>query len=563
MEVGSPVDLRTGFFSRKKGDALEYQPREEILAILDAAISDIPDIGDRRLVELVDKIAKEQREGVGPWSPFKPYSQDGPKKVAAVISDKSLPSSWREGAWKKALFELSSFVPRGSVRVLSIDDAVRGLRGSEGDPEGPLGMDTSTNSGSPFFLAGWYPGDEVGQKAAEKAEAYQWYASKAEELIKVCESEDGQIPGYVAIVSQRLVQKGKDPYGPKNKRMVIAFPKHEAIMGRTFSLGVMEQLRKVKMHGVQVMCGWTDLPTIDDNMQRMLKRAESRGRIVLSGDVSAYDATLPPQIIRDVGYVIADWVRGRRHLIREMVDAMIERTSLITPTKYWRGTPSSLKSGSSLTNLIGSMANIAIQLYGKYAKYYEIETLAVLGDDFVLDGNGVSPDATSKTFQDFGMESHPDKQFFEHGALHYLQRLHYLGRPGGMYDVYRALGHALGLERQVSRSQRMNKYAYIVRALSQAQNCVFHPYFLALIETLKMGDKLDLGAEFADPMVLVQEAGTPGEQIIKQDVNAPWKSPGSGTSFKDWPVNGVLRGEKLPEAGEELFIRVHGRKPEM
>lgn len=310
-----------------------------------------------------------------------------------------------------------------------------------------------------------------------------------------------------------------------------------------------------------MMCGWTNLGNIDEQMQVVLRLAESKGRTILSGDVSNFDATLPPRALAQVGYVVARWIRGHEKVVIKLVDQMIYKTQLITPTKLYRAGPSSLKSGSGGTNLLGSLTNLAIQRYGQELGMYKLENFCVLGDDFILDGEGVGPDATAEVFSHFGMLSHPDKQFYEPHALQYLQRIHTFGDVGGVYSVYRALGHALGLEHMPQKADRMNSYAYVVRALSQVQNCVFNPYFPDLIKLLSSLDKYRLGAIFADPQQLVAKAGTAGAKMVEVDINTPWKSTGGNTSFQNWLVNGVLRDEVIPPRGKALFQRVYGRAP--
>jgi hypothetical protein len=396
------------------------------------------------------------------------------------------------------------------------------------------------------------------KKQAESTIAYKWYVNRVNQLVKELNVDDDTLPTWIAIMGQRLVQKaeGKEE---KRKRIIMAFPKEEAILWKLLTPVAMESIREWKLSGqVKIMCGWYDLPTIDIEMQRMLINAESKGRTVLSGDVSNYDASLPPQILMDVGAVLARHVSGKSRLYEKLVRAMLYNTYLITPNKLWEPQPSSLKSGSGVTNLIGSLTNIAIQYYGVEAGIYKLDNMAVLGDDFVLDGEGVSPEATEEVFSHLQMESHPDKQFYEPKALHYLKRLHILGLPGGIASVFRTLGSALSFEQLQFKPAEWNPFAYVVRALSQLQNAVFNPAFEDLVHYLQSGDKYGLGAEYT-PDELVKKAGKPGEQMLKADETATWKHHSKENGFTSWAVNGVLRGETLPPLGNERFNRVHAQ----
>jgi hypothetical protein len=342
---------------------------------------------------------------------------------------------------------------------------------------------------------------------------------------------------------------------------VIAFPKDNAIVWKILTPSAIEALRMITADGgVRIFVGWVDLPAIDMNMQVMLKLAEAEGRTVLSGDVSNFDANLPPKLIEKIGEVIGSWTRGYEHLFANLVRGELYNTSLITPNKFWDAQPSSLKSGSGGTNFVGSLCNLAIQYYGEEIGMYKVRNVCVLGDDFVLDGEGVSPEATSEVFAHFGMESNPSKQFVERGFLHFLQRLHQLGRPGGIASVMRTLGHAMSLERLQFPSSQWNKYSYTVRTLSQLQNAVFNPWFTSLVDTVKSGDRVKLGADFNDPNELVKQSGIAGEYMLEQAGNVTWKDLGKMTAFPNWAVNGVVRGESLPSDVNALYQRVYGRE---
>jgi len=561
MAAGNDTDYRTPFYAMHTEDGLEYPKRSEVVEILDAKVSGISS-GDPYLDRILQGVEDDQKKDIGPISMFLPWLMDGPEKAKKVYQNKEYHAHFNKAAWERALERLESLVGPQSQGVLSVDMAVNGMTsgGDEDDENVPVGLDTTTNSGAPYFITPWRPTEEMKEaKFREVDEAYNYYIATAKSSIREMRSGAGEYPLQLAIASQRLVQKGPEPYNPKSKRLVIAFPKDEAIIWKTFTPPLMETLRKVRSsNGVEIMCAWNDLRFIDERMQTFLRHADSQGRTVLSGDVSNFDATLPPSAIVDVGRVVATWVRGYTNLIQGLVYRMVFGTGLITPDKYYEPGPSSLKSGSGGTNLLGSLLNLAIQYYGEEVGFYKLDGVCVLGDDFILDGEGVSPEATAETFEHFNMESHPDKQFYEARCLHYLQRLHYLGRPGGMSSIYRTIGHALGLERTSTKAGIWNRFAYILRALGQLQNCVFNPWFPQLVETLKEGDNLKLGQEFSDPMDLVEQAGPLGTEILREDINAPWKRTGANTSFRNWAVNGVVRGEVLPEPGEGLFERVYG-----
>jgi hypothetical protein len=562
LERGNVIDARTPFFGERRGEKFHYRDREEIAAILDEKIKGISS-GDTDLDEVLRNLEMDQRRDLGPWSQFLPFSQDGPKKAVAVYTDKSYSETLDGKSLERSLEWEMSLVKQQSVQPTSIDVAIHGTQSGD-DVLSPTGLDTTTNSGYPYFSSHWAPSDDgLNADNEELAEVLQYHRKKSQELLSECNASGGSIPAWVAVTFQRLVPKGPEPYGPKTKRLVIAFDKTEAILAKTFTPGVQMALRKaVADGGVRIMCAWFTKSVIDVNMQHMLSVAYENDRTVLSGDITNFDATVPPDLLLRVGNVVASWVRGSERLVNALYKAMVANTYLLSPGKFYDAQPSSLKSGSGLTNLTGSLVNLVVLRYGHELGLYKIENVCVLGDDFVIDGPGVDPESISECFSHFGLVAHPDKQFFSPRALHYLQQCHWLGRPGGIASVYRTLNHVLGLER-LPTGKNYGPYFYSVRALSQIQNTVFSPFFSSLVDLVRSGDKYELGASFANPLDMLKESGPLGEEIVRIDTNKPWKVTGGETSFQNWLVNGYLRGEHIPDAGGALFQRVYGKVPDL
>jgi hypothetical protein len=297
---------------------------------------------------------------------------------------------------------------------------------------------------------------------------------------------------------------------------------------------------------------------IDQDMQLMLRTAEDGGRAVISGDVAGYDASIPPALIAKMGYMIGGWLFNAEYLGVGLCRSLAYGVDLITPNKIWQHGPSSMKSGSGLTNLVDSLILLTILIYGEKIGMYKIVNVAVQGDDFVLDAIGATPEKIQTIFSHFGMDAHPDKQMYTRRALQYLQRVHFLGWTGGISSVYRTLGSLLSYERLRYRSKDWTGYTDVVRAISQLDNCVFNPAFEPLVEFVREGDKFDLGAGIS-PSLVLQKSGDAGEDVIYRDTNASWKSGGDINGFAQNAVNGVLRDEQLPPLGSrERFIRAYG-----
>lgn len=562
LSTGSSADLRTPFFAKagRTGKTLEVQDRSTIIAQFNrlyASTKQMEQVGEP-IRGLIDEFESDHVKDIGVMSAFRPWAVDGPAKAKAVFTDKSVISGFNHKAWANAVSRVASLVPTGSCKFLSVEEAIHGTKN---DPEG--GLDTTTNSGLPWVCSPWKPHDELPMnKRVLAEECFKWYVSEVKGLYPFLRTirSDHELPYWYALVGQRLVQKGSNTQGPKRKRIIEAYPKHEAILAKIATTEMMNEVRKyLAPSGNRLMCSWFDQPTIDSNMQLILKEAHDNGRTVLSGDISSFDATIPPWVLWDVACALSTWTECPAY-VKNLMRMMIYRTILVTPTGCYGPGPSSMKSGSGFTNLLGSMSNLALLLYGEEAGHYKIHSIAVQGDDLVMDGDGAVPESIEFTLSHFGMEAHPDKQWFKPGSLQYLKRLHLLGRPGGIASVYRTLGSVLSLERMQLKSAEWNKYAYVVQALSRLQNATFNPCFETLVRFIQSGDKIRLGAEMT-VHELTSGAGKAGEIIMREQVRHSWKDLGDQVSFDQWTVNGVVRGEELPLEPSARFRRVYGKDP--
>lgn len=516
------------------------------------------------------KTEEDQLENIGPKSKFLPWPDDGPEKIAAVMCDKPKRLGFNQSAWLKALSAVASVLPKGSVHPITIEEALKGMGGQP-----KYALDPTTSGGSPGWVGDWANTSRMNEETPNniaRLVQYRWILAQSRAIVKASQSggPDELIPlSWIGTCSQRLVQKGLDPLKSKNgkplkgKRVVIAMPKPEVVAGKTLMAPLQPALVNGfvnEVDGSSVIAGWLPQPRLDKTVQYMLDHAERNGRTVLSGDISAFDASLPPWAMWDVAQAIATWfdVPGRK-LFRSILYADVFNTTVITPSGLLGPGPSSVKSGSIFTSLMGCMCNYAIQKYGEAVGLYKIDVTHVMGDDFIIDGPGVGPESLEEAFAAFGMECNASKQFFERGSCHFLQRLHVLGLPGGMASVARVGGGALAVEddTQLKYDER-NPFAYIFQALARLENAAFNPQFTDLVEWLSRGDeRYHLGRELPVESI-VRRAGSYADRKLREAVNRPWTSTGSGVPFSKWSVNRVLRGEKMPAPGKERFQFVYG-----
>jgi len=554
LAEGNMADVRTPFYI--------HQSRPQIVKALDNIVESAdalqilqqPDPGFR---EVWWQCEEGQRSNIGIQSAYLPWTLDGPKKVLAVMSDKSPGKDLDTNAVQQALQDVSHLLPAGCIRHTTIDESLRGMGGNP-----KFALDPTTNGGYPTWISGWGRTLSTGETNSDRGQALQYYLSKADQQLSTIKRTHSIIDiSYAGTTGQRLVQKGPNPLKPKDgklkgKRIVIMMPKEEAILGKTVMAPLQQALAKVRNQtsGVRLIPAWASQPTLDKNMQVFLQYAEAHGRTVLSGDISSFDATLPPWFMWECAQAMAAWMEPETaRIFLSIMKADVYSTSVITPTGIVAARPSSVKSGSIFTSLIGCIANYAIQRYGMYAGYYRIDQQCVMGDDFIIDGDGVVPEAISKAFADFGMECNASKQFCERGYLHFLQRLHKLGAPGGMGSVYRICGNILSLEDDTQmKAEERTAEAYVFQALARLENGNYNPLFDDLCEFIADGDSMHLMSS-VDPDAIVRLAGTYAQRKMEEGKIKPWTSTGRGVPFRNWAVNRVLRGEQLPPIGIQRY----------
>lgn len=562
MEKGNRIDDRTPIYS--------WLDRPSIKAGLWGQVRDNVDLltangAFEPFVKAWDEVEQDQASNWGPQSQFLPWTLDGPKKLHAVMSDKPPLRDLNWNAVRKAQEWISSLLPPASIHAITIKEALAGMHG---DPK--FALDPTTNAGYPSWVRIWYPKTEEQTDEARRM-TFKLVVDQASALWDLAHNQ----PDYRKLVrdrwgtaSQRTVQKGMEPLKPndkgelKGKRLVIAMPKDESILSKTVSSPMQFDLTRVrnKSSGVRLIPAWAPMPVLDRNLQKFLQHAHDHKRIPLSGDISAFDASVPPFVIWLVAQAMSVWMdqpTAAIFLSLEFSDTY--RTGVISPDRVVEPCPSSVKSGSNFTSINGCMINAFIQKYGEFAGYYEADQLCVMGDDFILDGDGVTPEAISHAFADFGMVCNASKQFVYPDAVHFLQRLHVLGMPGGMGSIFRVGGSTLAVEddTQMKWDER-NRYAFIFQALARLENANFNPEFETLVRFIAQGDKRYHLGEKMSIQEIVRGAGSYAERKLMEASLKPWKSTGSGVPFTHWAVNRVLRGEKLPPPGQERFKAIYG-----
>lgn len=298
-------------------------------------------------------------------------------------------------------------------------------------------------------------------------------------------------------------------------------------------------------------------------MQDHIGYCSSHGLKCLSGDIAGFDVLVIPELWQYLVNGMASWFRSEERFFKALNRSVITHCRVLSPTGVMRSGPSSIKSGSGGTNFIDSQYNKLAIYYGEEIGLYKAESYAVQGDDFILAGVGVEPDAVAEAYSHLGLTVHPDKKNFAAGRSNFLQRLHIEGWKGGIASVYRVLASCLVYEKLVYSSNQWNPYLETIQLVSKLENAAFHPAFSAVVEYVASLDKYQL-FRAATGREILERAGHNAADLLARDsassISTRTLDPGKD-GFSMSATNGVLRGEKLPAVGSDArFQRVYGEK---
>jgi hypothetical protein len=558
-------DLRTPLFSDKVGGKLVHKSYTAILEefddIFDTVMNQLGKVDDY-LRGLIEDMESGQRKKVGSKSLHFGWPKDGPDKVEALYSTKKPGDGFSRAAWDLALVETAKLVPSNSVNFISKEEAINGIP-TGSNVQGQIdmvGMDTTTNSGLPGVTSPYKPSED--QKPAQREQSalvYENIMSEVERLEPLLRR--GEVPHWVALVGQRLTSAGiKWKESDKKKRLIIAIQKAETILWKKITVGIYAALREYKHNGVPPFVAVIDLPAIDYYIQVALREAEDNGEILLGGDYAGFDQTINPELLGTLGPIIDKWLINGGKYASSLVTAMTKNVTLVTPNKIYPEKDMGMPSGSGGTNLGDSLYNYNALKYGEVRGYYKIRHIAVQGDDFIISGPGVTAESVERATSEVGLVAHKEKQFYKRGATNFLQRLHVLGRVGGIASVYRTLGSSLVYERMLFKSGDWNAFVDIVRTLSQLENAAFSPAFEELCRFVRDNDKYKLGAKYPSSTVM-KMAGSTGKVVVEKDNIGAWKSGHGAEGFEKLAVNGVIRERELPPHGSiARFLAVYGER---
>jgi hypothetical protein len=276
---------------------------------------------------------------------------------------------------------------------------------------------------------------------------------------------------YPVVLYWRGQQDG--PSKTKN-RVISGFDHSETILGATILYPVLSYLRK--LNGFSA---WSGDDYVDIAITSLLHA--SHGRRIISMDYHHFDSSLSVFLLNHVDDILGSWFdevgRSRVQLLASIANTI----PIVVPCKLeWLHRNGGMPSGSVLTNLRDTIANLLAGVYTGIRSGSKLYKYELLGDDSVfIFENDMDPKSLSEYVSELGLESNPEKQFVSRDAVHFLQRWHstrYMvnGVAHGVRSPFRALAGMTGYERFRTG---WNKWMDTVRWIMQGNQLRNHSKF--------------------------------------------------------------------------------------
>lgn len=240
---------------------------------------------------------------------------------------------------------------------------------------------------------------------------------------------------------------------------------------------------------------WVSRAAVDRAVSRVMR---SR-RVMFSIDFSGFDASVPNEVIDVVFDALAYWCEPGDAALVEFLRNSFKYTGIYVPgrVEYYHGENrmGGVPSGSKLTNLVDSLANIFIMHYAAQCAKCSVVDLLVQGDDaLVTFSGGMTKEKLCYYIErDCGMRISPEKTTVDRDSCSFLQmnyhRSYHDGRGNypGVRSIMRSLGRMMSREHSpppvpddwaeahpgLDWSELMDAF----RALQQVDYCSGHPSF--------------------------------------------------------------------------------------
>jgi hypothetical protein len=553
------------FVSRRdaKGKPVQFEDYSKIAKQFETKVLD--KLSERTshplILEHMPHIERAQLSKLGPKSQFVPYYESKLHERVDEVMEDSNSILVEDAALNATIDYLRSFIERGSVPLVSIDQVWNTLPDEKdmGDINAPS-LDFTTNSGPPFYMRQWR--DITGQDATRNrvSDAILRTAKYYNRYL-----QDGVPVPWRSIMAHRLTSGGHENFATK-ERPVIAMEKANAVCGKRVTYKLLDAGRKVAIGAegltTRPFVAWLDAPHLDIEMKMLLEyQRQNKDIVINSSDVSAFDSSANSNLIMLAGEIVGYWMKGGQKYVRALAESMACHTSVLAPGGLHLPARGGIKSGDGLTNLIDTIMSLIVFWYGHFAGAYQLLGAYAQGDDGIQVGRGITKDNISDVYEVFGFDANPDKQWEAPGTVQYLQKLFVYDWEGGIFPVSRALVSSLTYERLKFKPDEWSPEAQTVQIMSVLENAVFNPLHKDLIDFVAEGDKFHLHSSLSPASKVLQRAGLAGMKVL---INAKSESINdtvaneSRNGFDLAISNGVLRGETFPpQGGREYWTRAY------
>lgn len=271
---------------------------------------------------------------------------------------------------------------------------------------------------------------------------------------------------------------------------------------------------------------WEGQRSVDAAITYMLNEANKKQRTLISMDFANFDASVPFSVIdRQFDALESMFTPSSLELLRYLREHF-KACRIITPSyreltmERKRGIPS----GSVLTNLIGSMANLWMVAYSASILGTRIYESQVQGDDgvYLFEGEVNPDDLAAVLAEHFGVVMHADKSLHAHREVHFLQNVHRhsyrdeFNIAVGVRPIMRVVNGMMSYERF---RPNWNGYLDTLRWFQQMESASSHPCFRDFVRTIAAEDIFAL-----KPIdTLISKAG--GESFVNSVLGGgPWSN---------------------------------------
>lgn len=423
---------------------------EKLLAKWDPIYNDSVD----RLPEPLVDLEAKQKAKIGPRSIQKSWEE----RRASVWEYFDTPTPLRvtDSQLERSVHAAAShFGAKRNLRPISLDKSIKALKGG-------------TNSGLPYYT--------------KKGDVKHILSRDFNKLGKLYDT--GETP---CVLFTRTQEQGKT-------RAVWGYPIYLTLRENMFFRPYLDAERQFNFRAA--LSGPTE---VDKSIERAI-RAKRRDEVMVSADLSAYDASIQPKLLETAAEFVTQFFQTKYYNDIHWIGQQMINVGLITPEGVW-DTPHGMPSGSVNTNGWDSIVHMLV-IWSLYDTDIPsavvdriIDHLQIQGDDgFILIPEIYLPQLF-EAYENFGLKINVDKTYKSKEVVVYLQNLYIAGTfEQGVYPVYRALNRLMYLERftQFSDEGLEGRDYFGIRAISIIENTKNHPLHYELTKFVHDHNKYSL-----------------------------------------------------------------------